>query len=228
MQCMGSIYILKNNQLSKWFQEIISVKCVCLAATENRISWKWFQFDRNFTSLTRKWFYTFILPSNHFRVTRKRERESERKREREKERRESRDCPKPSSSISSTDITGTAPIARYADCADCDLAFASIAIARSVRIWWFFFSGFCLCFEEWMILYIHLATEKMWATGRKCVFYGIFKNTTKHQKIFFETSFEMQPNTWKHFPFWKIAFPKNRIFSRNTFTRTKRSLNITI
>ena len=35
------------------------------------------------------------------------------------------------------------------------------------RIWWFFFfffSGFCLCFciEEWMILYIYLATEKMW------------------------------------------------------------------
>ena len=28
----------------------------------------------------------------------------------------------------------------------------------------FFFSGFCLCFyiEEWMILYIRFATEKMW------------------------------------------------------------------
>ena len=57
------------------------------------------------------------------------------------------------------------------------------------RIWFFFFSGFCLCFciEKLMILYICLATEKMWATSRKCVFYGIFKNTTKHQKIFFET-----------------------------------------
>ena len=33
------------------------------------------------------------------------------KKEREKERRESRDCPKPSSPISSADITGTAPIA---------------------------------------------------------------------------------------------------------------------
>ena len=46
----------------------------------------------------------------------------------------------------------------------------------------FFFSGFCLCFciEEWMILYICLAVEKMWATSRKCVFYDIFKNTTKH------------------------------------------------
>ena len=49
------------------------------------------------------------------------------------------------------------------------------------RIWWFFY-GFCLCFctEEWMILYIYLAIEKMWVTSRKCVFYGIFKNTTKH------------------------------------------------
>ena len=66
---------------------------------------------------------------------------------------------------------------------------ASIAISPSfVRIWWFF-SGFCLCFEEWMILYIRLVTEKMWATSRKCVFYNIFKNTTKHQKIFSETFF---------------------------------------
>ena len=90
-----------------------------------------------------------------------------------------------------------------------------------------FFFGFCLCFciEEWMVLYIRLATEKMWPTSRKCVFYGVFNNTTKHQKIFFETFFKMQPNTWKHFPFRKIAFPENEIFSKNAFTRTKWSLN---
>ena len=115
-------------------------------------------------------------------------------------------------------------IAQSADRADRNLAFVPIAIARSVRIWWFF-SGFCLCFEKWMILYIRLATEKIWATSRKCVFYGIFKNTTKHQKIFFENFFEMQPNTWKHFPFRKIVFLENRIFFGNTFTRTKQSLN---
>ena len=52
------------------------------------------------------------------------------------------------------------------------------------RIWWifFFFLGFVsfvfLCLE--MILYICLEAEKMWATSRKCVFYCIFKNTTKH------------------------------------------------
>ena len=92
----------------------------------------------------------------------------------------------------------------------------------------FFFSGFCLCFciKEWMILYIRLTTEKMWATSRKCVFYGIFKNTTKHQKIFFEMFFKMQPNTWKHFLFRKISFPKNGIFFGNAFTLTKRSLNL--
>ena len=88
------------------------------------------------------------------------------------------------------------------------------------------FSGFCLCFEEWMILYIRLAIEKMWATSRKCVFYGIFKNTTKHQKIFFETFFEMQPNIWKHFPFRKIAFPENIPFSRNAIFRKGKCFHV--
>ena len=41
----------------------------------------------------------------------------------------------------------------------------------------FFFFGFV----DWeMILYICLEAEKIWATSRKCVFYGIFKNITKH------------------------------------------------
>ena len=102
--------------------------------------------------------------------------------------------------------------------ANCDLAFTPIAIAAPRRaisplakpshlslflllsIWpdlMIFFSGFCLCLctKEWMILYICLAAKKMWATSRKCVFYDIFKNTTKHQKIFFKTFFKMQPNT---------------------------------
>ena len=31
------------------------------------------------------------------------------------------------------------------------------------RIWWFFSRFYlCFCIEEWMILYIRLATEKMW------------------------------------------------------------------
>ena len=51
------------------------------------------------------------------------------------------------------------------------------------RIWWiFFFLGFVsFGFMDWeMILYICLEAKKMWATSRKCVFYSIFKNTTKH------------------------------------------------
>ena len=123
-------------------------------------------------------------------------------------------------------------------CADRDLAFAPITIVAPRRtispfvkpsrlslflllsIWpdlMIFFSGFCLCFciEEWMILYICLAAEKMWVTSRKCVFYGIFKNTTKYQKIFFKTFFEMQPNTWKYFYFPKIAFLENKYFQEN-------------
>ena len=36
----------------------------------------------------------------------------------------------------------------------------------------------------------------------------------------------MQPNTRKHFPFEKIAFPENEIFSENAFTQTKHSLSV--
>ena len=80
----------------------------------------------------------------------------------------------------------------------------------------FFFLGFVsFMFPYWgMILYICLAVEKMCATSIKCVFYGIFKNTTKHQKIFFKTFFEMQPNTY--FPFPEIAFLENILHKPNT------------
>ena len=90
------------------------------------------------------------------------------------------------------------------------------------QIWWIFFLGFVsfVFLYWWMILYICLAAEKMCATSRKCVFYVIFKNTTKYHKIFFKTFFEMQPNTWKYFPFLKIA-----LFSGKYFTWTKHSLN---
>ena len=118
---------------------------MCLAATENRISGKWFQFDRNFTSLTRKWFYTFILPSNYFRVTRKREREWEKEREREKKKEERVEslCSWPiapqgkSSSLRSSKASIAEVVRRdHRDHAkhhaDRDLAFVLIAIARSV------------------------------------------------------------------------------------------------
>ena len=77
------------------FKKSFFVKLACLATAENRISGKWFQFDRNFTPLTRKWFYTFILPSNHFRVTRRREREREKERVRDSTEERSHQHPAP-------------------------------------------------------------------------------------------------------------------------------------
>ena len=66
----------------------------------------------------------------------------------------------------------------------------------------------CLSIEKWYYIFVWKLrkSEKMWATSKKCVFYSIFKNTTKHQKIFFKVFFEMQPNTWKYFHFLKIFY----------------------
>ena len=48
-----------------------------LVATENRFSQKSFLFDQNLHLLTRKSFYIFVLPSNNFRSTRKREKHTQ-------------------------------------------------------------------------------------------------------------------------------------------------------
>ena len=53
-------------------------------------------------------------------------------------------------------------------------------------IWWIFFCWVLMnltrfVFIYWeMVLYIWLEAEKMWEIRRKCVFYIIFSNTTKH------------------------------------------------
>ena len=63
---------------------------------------------------------------------------------------------------------------------------------------------------------------------RKCEKLGEnkhFQNETKHLKIFSKVIFIMQPNTWKYFPFPKIAFPKNIYFLENILHLTKHSLN---
>ena len=268
-------------------------KPACLAVTKNKIFRKIISYWSKFTPLTRKWFYTLIFTSNHFRVTQKRERARERtqKRERvrermraqpnadpanrrEKERKHSlqsshrhrstscRSCqaqpakdrtqspdrnPEPtlpfdfagepralrlrhSTSTSNRTQTATFDFAPFNFTVRLQLRIAIekwLGFDEFDRIWWFFFCWVlfrCLSIEKWDYIFVWQPRkcEKMWATSTKCVFYGIFKNITKHQKIFFE----MQPNTWKHFPFQKIAFPKNEIFSGNAFTRTKRSLNI--
>ena len=54
------------------------------------------------------------------------------------------------------------------------------------QIWWIFFGWVLMnltgsVFIYWeMVLYICLEAEKMWEIRRKCVFYIIFSNTTKH------------------------------------------------
>ena len=50
---------------------------------------------------------------------------------------------------------------------------------------------------------------------------------SKHQKIFSGKFFEMQPNTWKYFPFPEISISEKYVFSGKHFTTTKHSLNTT-
>ena len=117
----------------------------------------------------------------------------------------------------------TAPIAPTSHTANPQIASHTSVIAPQFdRIWWFFFFGFVSFVswtEKWYYIFVWKMRkcEKIWATSRKCVFYSIFKNTTKYQKIFFKAFFEMQPNTWKYFPFLKIAyFPENILHEPNT------------
>ena len=77
------------------------------------------------------------------------------------------------------------------------------------RVWWIFFGWvlmnltgsdeFFLVGFWWIWPDLCLSIEKLYYIFvwelRKCVFYIIFSNTTKHQKIFSKAFFEMQPNT---------------------------------
>ena len=51
---------------------------------------------------------------------------------------------------------------------------------------------------------------------------------SKHQKIFSGKFFEMQPNTWKYFPFPEISISGKYVFSGKRFTATKHSLRATL
>ena len=159
-------------------------------------------------ALTRKWFEVKIFISNHFWTHAQRERERE---------------PSPQTKLQSDDHKSSrshrAVQGKIALCWLQHCALLSSFFSQFDRIWWIFFflSFVSFVFLYWgMILYICLAAEKMWATSSKCVFYSIFKNTTKHQKMFFKTFFEIQLNTWKYFPFPKIAFLKNILHESNT------------
>ena len=68
-------FVLGENDFRKSF----SPKPRCLAATVNFIFRKMASCWPKFSPLTRKWFYTLIFTSNHFRRERERERERERR-----------------------------------------------------------------------------------------------------------------------------------------------------
>ena len=107
----------------------------------------------------------------------KRERESERKREREKERRKSREP------LLMTD--------RAKHRADRDLAFAPIAISRSVWIWWIFFF--------FWVLFVFL----YWGMNDVIYSFGNWENVRKCEQqvenVFSMVLSRTQPNIRKYF-----------------------------
>ena len=154
-----------------------------------RSNWKAFSVNRIWEPKQRKWFSVSIFTSNYFRPWKIEERG------RKKE---------SIATSPSADIIGWCGSAdrNHSFARSREASTAPIAISPSfVRIWWFF-SGFCLCFEEWMILCIRLVIEKMWENVsnkyKMCflryfqehnqtsenIFRNIFWNATKHMKIF--------------------------------------------
>ena len=170
-----------------------------------------------FSPLTRKWFYTLIFTSNHF--------QKKREREKREPRSESTDRRSRHSSIDERcDHLMNALVDRAAR-----RSLPLVAVDRNWRRDHIAHRSMSGAIGE-----ITIDGGDDWrATAAKIeiaqsspssgfVFSFFF---SKHQKIFFRKFFEMQRNTWKHFPSWKIEFLENGIFSRNAFTRTKHSLN---
>ena len=74
--------------------------------------------------------------------------------------------------------------------------FVVVVVAWVVVFWWF---SCCV-----VVGFVGVVVEN-----------SIFQNVTKHMKLFSRKFFIIQPNTWKYFPFRKIAFPKNKYFPEN-------------
>ena len=150
-------------------------KMGCLVVTSNLVKLKSISSWPNFRAKTTENHFRF-----HFHFKWLPALENRREREREKERRD-RDITGTAPSVDIIGIvdgavpTSPAPrmrwsrsahraneliaIARSFDRADRDLVVRNLAFVCSDLM---IFFGFCLCFEEWMILYIRLVTEKMW------------------------------------------------------------------
>ena len=81
-----------------------------------------------------------------------------------------------------------------------------------------------LCAEH--LLWFFFFNLASWVLCRNFGVWPIFRKMfvrIKHRNWFSVKRIPTQPNTWIHFPFRKIAFPENEIFSGNAFTRNKRS-----
>ena len=149
-------------------------------------------------------------PETHDQTHRSKHRDHTTKRERERERERSRDRADRRRSRSLR-------------------SWSAIKIAISplfVRIWWFF-SGFCLCFEEWMILCIRLVTDKMWenvSNKYKMCFLRYFQEHNQTSENIFRNIFWNATKYMKIFSFPENSISRKYLFSGNTFTRTKRSL----
>ena len=204
-------------------------KIGCLVVTSNSVKLKSISSWPNFRAKTTKNHFRFHfhfkwLPALENRRERERERERQRERERERERGRKKEEIATSSAPRRPPTSSASQTARCrhhrhrervdhanCDCADRDLADRDLADCDLAFV--------CpnLMIFSWVLFVFWGMNDIIYSFGdqenvRKCVFYGIFKNTNKHQKIFSETFFEMQPNTWKHFPFRKIAFSENIYF----------------
>ena len=100
----------------------------------------------------------------------------------------------------------------------------NLSLSQFDWIWWMFLFLLCLYIEKWYYIFVWKLRSKMWRTSRKCVFYSIFKNTTKPVKIFSNAFFGVQPNTWKYFLSQKISSSKNILHSENVLHRATHSL----
>ena len=243
-QTKGAFFLEEND-----FRKSFSPKPACLAATKNEIFRKIISYWPTFTPLTQKWFYTLIFSSNHFRKKRKRE-------PRSKSidcwsRRSSDDCTASivrramwssdecahrSRRSSIVSLVERSHRSRLQSClrsilpSPRDLIFSSAAQSQFDQIWWILLLGFVSFVNECGIDSLSACLQL-----RKCMENWVCKafsvrmfEWTKHRNWFFVKRILWQPNTWKHFPFQEIAFPKNGIFSGNAFTRTKHSLSLSL
>ena len=180
------------------------------------------------------------FPDSHAKREREREREPNPQTELQSDDHSSA-RPRPSFRPTTTDRADrTAPIKQRSHRADCSTApiatpcrsqhcaLLSSFFSQFDRIWWIFFLGFVsFVFLYWgMILYICLAAEKMWVTSKKCVFYGIFKNTRKYFSKHFLKCYQTLENIL-HEPNTTLVTPQafQRMRSGLTHQLTKAELD---